>query len=82
MIIRITRLGFPDKDLKWNEERGHYDFGTINWDEFNQVVAGNGPCNKQRLKARVEAWNNGEWVRDAATAFAEKRSKRKNTQAA
>jgi ring-1,2-phenylacetyl-CoA epoxidase subunit PaaA len=75
----ILGLTIPDKDLKWNEARGHYDFGTINWDEFNQVVAGNGPCNKQRLKARVDAWEKGEWVRDAASAYAEKRAKRDNS---
>ncbi len=69
----ILGLTIPDKDLKWNAERGHYDFGTINWDEFFQVVAGNGPCNKQRLKARVDAWENGAWVREAASAYAEKR---------
>lgn len=69
----ILGLTIPDKDLKWNAERGHYDFGTINWDEFSQVVAGNGPCNKQRLKARVDAWENGAWVREAASAYAEKR---------
>jgi ring-1,2-phenylacetyl-CoA epoxidase subunit PaaA len=72
----ILGLTIPDKDLKWNAERGHYDFGTINWDEFNNVVAGNGPCNKQRLKARVDAWENGEWVRDAANAYAQKRKNR------
>lgn len=72
----ILGLTIPDKDLKWNEARGHYDFGTIDWTEFNEVVAGNGPCNKQRLKARVAAWENGAWVRDAATAFAEKQAKR------
>ena len=44
-------LTVPDKDLKWNEERGHYDFGVINWDEFNQVVQGNGPCNFERIEA-------------------------------
>jgi ring-1,2-phenylacetyl-CoA epoxidase subunit PaaA len=75
----ILGLTIPDKDLKWNEARGHYDFGTINWDEFNQVVAGNGPCNKQRLKARVDAWEKGEWVREAASAYAEKRAKRDNS---
>ncbi len=72
----ILGITIPDPDLKWNEARGHYDFGTINWDEFNQVVAGNGPCNKQRLKARVDAWENGRWVREAASAYAEKREKR------
>lgn len=72
--IELLGLELPDKDLHWNEARGHYDFGAINWDEFMQVVAGNGPCNKQRLKARVDAWENGAWVREAATAFAEKRA--------
>jgi ring-1,2-phenylacetyl-CoA epoxidase subunit PaaA len=75
----LLGLTIPDKDLKWNEERGHYDFGAINWDEFFEVVAGNGPCNKQRLKARVDAWENGAWVREAATAYAEKKeAKAKN----
>lgn len=74
----LLGLTIPDPDLKWNESRGHYDFGTINWDEFNQVVAGNGPCNKQRLKARVDAWEKGTWVREAALAHAEKRAKRAN----
>jgi ring-1,2-phenylacetyl-CoA epoxidase subunit PaaA len=68
----ILGLTIPDPDLKWNEARGHYDFGKINWDEFWQVVAGNGPCNKERLEARKNAWTNGEWVRDAALAYAEK----------
>ena len=72
----ILGITIPDPDLKWNEARGHYDFGVINWDEFNQVVAGNGPCNKQRLKARVDAWEKGAWVREAAVAYAEKREKR------
>lgn len=73
---RILGLEVPDKDLKWNEERGHYDFGEINWDEFWNVVKGNGPCNKERLKARVDAWDNGAWVRDAAMAHAKKRKER------
>ncbi len=70
---KVLGLDMPDKDLKWNEERGHYDFGAINWDEFWNVVKGNGPCNKQRLEARKNAWENGQWVRDAAMAHAEKR---------
>lgn len=74
--IELLGLEVPDKEIKWNETRGHYDFGTINWDEFMQVVAGNGPCNKQRLKARVDAWEKGAWVREAALAHAEKREKR------
>ena len=71
-------LTVPDKDLKWNEERGHYDFGVINWDEFNQVVQGNGPCNFERVEARKKAKENGMWVREAALAFAEKRKNKIN----
>jgi len=74
---RILGLTIPDKDLKWNEERGHYDFGEINWDEFWNVVKGNGPCNKERLETRKKAWADGAWVRDAAQAYAEKRKARK-----
>ena len=73
----LIGLKVPDKDLKWNEERGHYDFGKINWDEFFNVIKGNGPCNKQRLDARKNAWENGQWVRDAATAHAEKKAKQR-----
>jgi ring-1,2-phenylacetyl-CoA epoxidase subunit PaaA len=73
---RILGVTLPDPDLKWNEARGHYDFGTIQWDEFWNVVKGNGPCNKQRLRARVKAYENGAWVRDAATANAEKRKRK------
>ncbi len=73
----ILGLTIPDKNLKWNEERGHYDSGVINWDEFWNVVKGNGPCNKQRLDARKNAWADGQWVRDAAMAHAEKRKARK-----
>jgi ring-1,2-phenylacetyl-CoA epoxidase subunit PaaA len=74
--VKILGMSIPDDKLKWNEERMHYDFGEINWDEFWNVVKGNGPCNKQRLDARKKAWDEGEWVREAAAAFAEKRSKR------
>ncbi len=69
-------IQIPDPDLKWNEERGHYDFGEINWDEFWNIVKGNGPCNKQRIKARKKAYDDGAWVREAAMAYAEKRRKR------
>lgn len=72
--IKTLGMKLPDDNLKWNEERKHYDFGEINWDEFWQVVKGNGPCNKQRLDARRKAWENGEWVREAAAAHAAKRS--------
>jgi ring-1,2-phenylacetyl-CoA epoxidase subunit PaaA len=70
----ILGLTIPDPDLKWNEERGHYDFGKINWDEFWNVVKGNGPCNRQRLEARKNAWEKGAWVREAAMAYAKKKS--------
>ena len=73
---KILGLTIPDKDLKWNEERGHYDFGEIDWDEFWNVVKGNGPCNKERLAMRNNAWEKGKWVREAATAHAEKRKNR------
>jgi ring-1,2-phenylacetyl-CoA epoxidase subunit PaaA len=70
-------LTIPDPDLKFNESTGHYDFGPINWDEFWQVVAGHGPCNKERVEARRKAKEEGSWVREAANAFAEKRANRK-----
>ena len=69
-------LKMPDPDLRWNEETGHYEFGDIDWQEFMDVLAGNGPCNRERLKARRDAHENGQWVRDAAVAYAAKRQKR------
>ncbi len=72
----ILGLTIPDDKLKWNEEKGHYDFGDINWEEFYNVVKGNGPCNKQRIQARKKAHDDGQWVRDAAIAHAEKRSRK------
>lgn len=74
---RILGLTIPDPDLKWNEERGHYDFGEINWDEFWNVVKGNGPCNRERLETRKNAWDNGAWVREAAQVYATKRANKK-----
>ena len=74
---KVLGLTIPDKDLVWNEARGHYDSGPINWDEFWNVVKGNGPCNKQRLETRKKAWEEGKWVRDAAMANAEKRKAKK-----
>jgi ring-1,2-phenylacetyl-CoA epoxidase subunit PaaA len=71
--VKLLGMTLPDPDLKWNEERKHYDFGKINWEEFWNVVSGNGPCNKQRLDARKKAWEDGAWVRDAAKAHADKR---------
>ena len=69
---QILGIDIPDPDLKWNEERGHYDFGEIDWEEFWQVVKGNGPCNHERLQARRKAYEEGAWVREAASAYAEK----------
>ena len=84
--IKVLGLVLPDPDLKWNESRGHYDFGPIDWNEFKNVVNGNGPCNKQRLRTRVEAYEQGAWVREAALAYAEKKRlrarKESETQAA
>lgn len=68
----VIGLTIPDPDLKWNEERGSYDFGKMDWDEFWSVVKGGGPCSKQRLKHYNDAHNNGEWVRRAAKAYADK----------
>jgi ring-1,2-phenylacetyl-CoA epoxidase subunit PaaA len=79
---KILGLTIPDKDLKWNEEKKHYDFGVINWDEFWQVVNGNGPCNKERLAARVKAHEDGAWVREAALAYSEKKKQRQSSTAA
>jgi len=62
-------ITLPDPDLKFNEETGHWDFGEINWDEFYNVIKGNGPMNKERLKARNDAHDNGRWVREAALAY-------------
>ena len=73
----ILGVTLPDPDLKWNDERGHYDFGEIDWEEFWNVVKGNGPCNKERLAARNKAWDDGAWVREAAMIHAEKKAKRK-----
>jgi ring-1,2-phenylacetyl-CoA epoxidase subunit PaaA len=67
-------LTIPDPDLKWNAETGGYDFGAIDWDEFYRVIAGDGPCNKQRLADRVAAWEDGQWYRDGLMAHARKKA--------
>ena len=69
-------LSIPDKDLKLDPATGHYEHGPINWDEFFDVIKGNGPCNAKRLKDRVDADKNGKWVREAALAYAEKRKQK------
>ncbi len=70
-------LTLPDPDLKYNEETGSYDFGAIDWDEFWRTVKGGGVMTRERLAARNKAWDEGEWVRDAALAHAAKRKARK-----
>jgi ring-1,2-phenylacetyl-CoA epoxidase subunit PaaA len=72
----VIGLTIPDPDLKWNEEKGHYDFGEMDWDEFWRVVKGNGPCNKQRLNHHKKAHNEGAWVREAAIAYAKKQKEK------
>ncbi len=69
---KVLGVSLPDPLLTWNETRQHYDMGPIDWPEFWQVVGGDGPCNKERLAARVDAWDNGAWVREAALAHATK----------
>lgn len=68
-------ITIPDPDLKWNEERGHYDYGKIDWDEFYRVIRGHGQCNRQRMEARQKAQDEGAWVVEAAEAYAEKQGK-------
>jgi len=70
-------LKMPDNELKWNDETGHHDFGEIDWDEFYNVLAGNGPCNEERLAVRNKAHDDGAWVREAAVAYAEKKKKKR-----
>jgi ring-1,2-phenylacetyl-CoA epoxidase subunit PaaA len=73
-VPQADKLGvtLPDPDLRWNQARGSYDFGEIDWAEFAAVVKGNGPCNAQRMAHRKAAHDNGAWVREAALAHAEK----------
>jgi ring-1,2-phenylacetyl-CoA epoxidase subunit PaaA len=68
----VLGLSIPDPALKYNESTGHYEFGEIDWTEFWNVVNGNGPCNKQRMAARIKAQEEGEWVIAAAMAHTEK----------
>jgi ring-1,2-phenylacetyl-CoA epoxidase subunit PaaA len=72
----VLGVTLPDPQLKWNTERGHHDFGPIDWAEFWRVVGGHGPCNRERLAARVNAWEEGAWVREAALAHARKQAER------
>ena len=72
----VIGLTIPDKDLKWNEATGHYDHGAINWDEFQRVISGHGPCNKQRMDHHKRVHAEGVWVREAAEAYRAKQDKR------
>jgi len=78
MVPQAQRLGLelPDPQLRWNEERGHWDFGPIDWDEFWRVLKGDGPCNAERLAHRRAAHEEGAWVREAANAYAAKHAAR------
>jgi ring-1,2-phenylacetyl-CoA epoxidase subunit PaaA len=78
----LLGLAIPDPQLHWNAERGHYDIGAIDWDEFWRVVGGDGPCNRERLGTRVQAHEAGAWVREAALAHAAKQKSRAQRQAA
>ncbi|MBK7083066.1 MAG: 1,2-phenylacetyl-CoA epoxidase subunit A [Betaproteobacteria bacterium] len=69
-------LAVPDPELRWSPERGHYEFGAIDWTEFYAVIKGDGPCNRDRMAVRVQAWEDGAWVREAAMAHAERRAAR------
>ncbi|MEQ8515603.1 MAG: 1,2-phenylacetyl-CoA epoxidase subunit PaaA [Chromatocurvus sp.] len=78
----VIGLRIPDPDLRWNEERGHYDFGEIDWHEFERVIQGDGPCNRQRLAHHVRAHEDGEWVREAMAAYEAKKRQRQSSEAA
>ncbi len=75
-------LTIPDPELKWNEETGQYDHGEIDFNELIQVIKGNGPCNKERLQARIDAHENGAWVREAAEVYQQQQSEQKDSEAA
>jgi ring-1,2-phenylacetyl-CoA epoxidase subunit PaaA len=70
----ILQLSLPDPELRWNADREHHDFGPIDWSEFDRVVAGDGPCNAERMECRRTAHDEGAWVREAAEAYAGKRA--------
>ncbi|HET9859507.1 MAG TPA: 1,2-phenylacetyl-CoA epoxidase subunit PaaA [Nocardioidaceae bacterium] len=72
----VLGLSVPDPDLRWNEERGSYDFGEIDFTELFEVIKGNGPCNRERMAHKVRAHEEGAWAREAAAAYAEKRAAR------
>lgn len=79
---KVLGVSLPDPDLKWNDATQQHDYGAIDWNEFWATVNGNGPCNKERLGTRVKAHNDGQWVREAATAYAAKQKARSIKEAA
>jgi ring-1,2-phenylacetyl-CoA epoxidase subunit PaaA len=83
-VPQAEKLGvtLPDPELRWNEERGRYDFGTPDWDELTRVIAGDGPCNAERVARRRDAHEQGAWVREAASAYAAKQAARVRERAA
>jgi ring-1,2-phenylacetyl-CoA epoxidase subunit PaaA len=83
-VPQAEKLGvtLPDPQLRWNDARGHYDFGEVDWAEFERVVRGQGPCNAERLEVRRAAHEDGAWVREAALAHAAKHSPFASTVAA
>ncbi len=80
--VKVLCMELPDPELRYNPSRGHYDFGPIDWQEFHQVINGNGPCNRERLSARIRAHQEGQWVREAATAHAAKQAAKLEKQVA
>jgi ring-1,2-phenylacetyl-CoA epoxidase subunit PaaA len=79
---QAINLTLPDPDLKYNEATGNWDFGAIDWEEFQRVLKGDGPCNRERIAARRDAHEAGAWVRVAASAYAAKRTAEASTEAA
>ena len=80
--VEVLDMSLPDPDLKWNEERGHYDFGEIDWDEFKRSMSGGGPCSRQRIAHHIAAHEEGAWVRDALRAYQQKQRARAGQAAA
>jgi ring-1,2-phenylacetyl-CoA epoxidase subunit PaaA len=77
--VKVLGMTIPDPQLKWNESAKHYDFGEINWDEFWNVVKGNGPCNKERMAARIKAWEDGRMGKRSSYGIRRKTSEQKAT---
>jgi ring-1,2-phenylacetyl-CoA epoxidase subunit PaaA len=80
--VEVLGMTLPDPDLKWNEERGHYDFGEIDWDEFKRSMSGGGPCSRQRIAHHIKAHEEGAWVREALRAYQQKQRARAEQAAA